>query len=125
MSKISMELLDAYAKRISTKQARMLYEHKTNQKYKTKPLFEKMKPYTQKYVAYVNAYTIADELGVNKSELIMEMHENYKSLLEALSYKIDSDAITFQTDSKQTFDSLINAFREIGFSEEAISSIKE
>lgn len=120
MKNIPLYVLDEYAKRLTNNQVNKLYEHKTHKTYN--PLYETL---DNTYKLYLNAYTISEELDASKSELIMHLSEKCSDLMENLSYKIGSDAVTFVTESRDTYGKLLHSLMEAGLSAETIEDIRD
>ena len=68
MKNIPLSVLDAYAQRLTSKQAHMLYENKMQKPYK-KALYENNSG-KQLYKLYLDDYTIAEEVEMNKIEFL-------------------------------------------------------
>lgn len=122
---LHMDVLDAYAKRITKSQAERLYESKVGKKY-IKKLNENVSfTNPSDYQLYLNAYTIALELDTNKTNMLMELNNKHSKLMESLSYRVDSDAVLFSTPNKEIYESLLSTMVSIGFSEDTINEIRD
>lgn len=123
MKNIPLSVLDAYAKRLTSKQAHMLYENKMQKPYK-KALYENNAG-KQLYKLYLDDYTIADEVEMNKIEFLMKLNENHTSVVNALSYKIDEDGVTFSTSDRKVYSKLIGSLLNEGISGSTLEFIKD
>lgn len=121
MKNIPLDVLDAYAKRLSSKQISMLYEHKMNKPYK-KALYENQ---SSLYKLYLNAYTIFEELEISKAEFLMSLNENHSELMKEISYKVDSDSVTFTAKTPKLYGELLHALMNEGISASLIEDIRD
>ena len=123
MKNIPLSVLDAYAQRLTSKQAHMLYENKMQKPYK-KALYENNSG-KQLYKLYLDDYTIAEEVEMNKIEFLMKLNENHGSVVNALSYKIDEDGVTFSTSDRKVYSKLIGSLLNEGISDSTLEFIKD
>ena len=119
---IPLTVLDEYTKRLTNNQINKLYESKTNKKY-TKALNESDN--SNKFKLYLNSYIIADEMNYNKAQLIMKLNESNAEMMNEISYKIESDGITFTSNSRESYRKLEEALRQKGLDVETLMSIRD
>jgi len=112
MERISLDILDEYAKRISDKQAKKLYEAKNGKPY-VKALYEKKNAHT----IYLNEYTLLTETHKKCNEFAYMLNEKYSDIMDSVYYKIDEDAITIKTDDDAVYERLINILKHTGLRE--------
>ena len=86
MKNIPLSVLDAYAQRLTSKQAHMLYENKMQKPYK-KALYENNAG-KQLYKLYLDDYTIAEEVEMNKIEFLMKLNEKLKLFIYVFLYSV-------------------------------------
>lgn len=123
MKNIPLSVLDAYAKRLTSTQAHMLYENKMQKPYK-KALYENNSG-KQLYKLYLDDYAIAEEVEMNKIEFLMKLNENHGSVVNSLSYKIDEDGVTFSTSDRKVYSKLIGSLLNEGISGSTLEFIKD
>ena len=99
------------------------YENKMQKPYK-KALYENNAG-KQLYKLYLDDYTIAEEVEMNKIEFLMKLNENHESVVNALSYKIDEDGVTFSTSDRKVYSKLIGSLLNEGISGSTLEFIKD
>lgn len=122
MVKIPLEVLDEYAKKLSNTQVNKLYENKMNKAY-TKPLREVQEK--EMLSLYLDAYTIAEELDANKSELIMGLNERFSNVMKNVTYRIDEDAILFSAKTRTDYSNLIQSLLSLGIDGNTLEQLKD
>lgn len=121
MKKIPLEVLEAYAKKLSDTQVSMLYENKMHKNYK-KALYEST---PSLFKLYLNAYTIYEECETSKAEFLISLNENHSNLMKQISYKVDDDAITFSAKTPTLYSELLHALMNEGISANVIEDIRD
>lgn len=106
---IPLNILDEYAKTISSKQVKMLYESKCNKKYK-KVLYENMKYQNDKsYSIYLNDFTL-DEANSSVDKALVRYVNKYK-----LQFNKVSDGVYLYTPLEENYISLLENLVQDGF----------
>ena len=114
---IPLNLLDEYAKAISSKQANMLYENKCHKKYK-KHLYEDKKYQSDdNYHIYLNSYTL-DEAHSSVETALSRYVSKYK-----LQYNVVDDGVYLYTPLPENYMSLLENLVNDGFNKEALKNI--
>lgn len=114
---IPLNILDEYAKVISSKQANMLYESKCNKKYK-KPLYENKKYQSDdNYKLYLNSFTL-DEANSSVEKALSKYVSKHN-----LQYNIVDDGVYLYTPMAENYMSLLENLVNDGFNVEALKNI--
>lgn len=113
-----LQVLDEYAKRLTKKQANMLYESKMNRKY-ARRLYESAAPEEKTMSAYITYYTIADK-GLYANEVIDGIADNVE-YAEHVAVDKDDEGVKFSTGLAVAFGSLIAYLRDYGFNSSDIN----
>lgn len=121
MSFISLNILDNYAKRLTSNQMDKLCESKCGKKYE-KNLNESK---NASYKFYLDSYTIAKETGKSKSAFAFWLVENYANLMDNITYKIEKDAIEFKTPDRNLYRKLQESLLAGGISGDVIMEIRD
>lgn len=114
---IPLNVLDEYAKTISSKQSKMLYESKCKKKYK-KALYEGMEYQNDdSYSIYLNAYTL-DEAKSSVDKALVRYVNKYH-----LQYNIVDDGVYFYTPMAENYMGLLENLVNDGFDAEVLKTI--
>ena len=114
---IPLNILDEYAKIISSKQANMLYESKCNKKFK-KALYEGMEYQNDdSYSIYLNAYTL-DEAKSSVDKALVRYVNKYK-----LQYNVVDDGVYLYTPMAENYMGLLENLVQDGFDVEVLKTI--
>ena len=114
---IPLNVLDEYAKTISSKQANMLYESKCNKKFK-KALNEGMEYQNDdSYSIYLNAYTL-DEAKSSVDKALVRYVNKYK-----LQYNVVDDGVYLYTPMAENYMGLLENLVQDGFDVEVLKTI--
>lgn len=114
---IPLNILDEYAKVISSKQANMLYESKCNKKYK-KPLYENKKYQSDdNYKLYLNSFTL-DEANSSVEKALSKYVSKHN-----LQYNVVDDGVYLYTPMAENYMSLLENLVNDGFNVEALKNI--
>lgn len=114
---IPLNILDEYAKVISSKQANMLYESKCNKKYK-KPLYENKKYQSDdNYNLYLSSFTL-DEANSSIEKALSKYVSKHN-----LQYNIVDDGVYLYTPMAENYMSLLENLVNDGFNVEALKNI--
>ena len=114
---IPLNILDEYAKVISSKQANMLYESKCNKKDK-KPLYENKKYQSDdNYKLYLNSFTL-DEANSSVEKALSKYVSKHN-----LQYNIVDDGVYLYTPMAENYMSLLENLVNDGFNVEALKNI--
>lgn len=114
---IPLNILDEYAKTISSKQANMLYESKCNKKFK-KALYEGMEYQNDdSYSIYLNAYTL-DEAKSSVDKALVRYVNKYK-----LQYNVVDDGVYLYTPMAENYMGLLENLVQDGFDVEVLKTI--
>ena len=114
---IPLNILDTYAKTISTKQANMLYENKCNKKYK-KPLYEHLKYQNDNsYKIYLNSFTL-DEANLNVDKALARYVNKHQ-----LQYNVVDDGVYLYTPMAENYMSLLEHLVNDGFDVNVLKNI--
>ena len=106
---IPLNILDEYAKTISSKQVKMLYESKCNKKFK-KALYENMKYQNDNsFSIYLNDFTL-DEAHSSVDKALVRYVRKHK-----LQYNKVSDGVYFYTPLEENYISLLENLVQDGF----------
>lgn len=106
---IPLNILDEYAKTISSKQVKMLYESKCNKKFK-KALYENMKYQNDNsFSIYLNDFTL-DEAHSSVDKALVRYVRKHK-----LQYNKVSDGVYFYTPLEKNYISLLENLVQDGF----------
>jgi len=98
---IPLNILDNYAKTISTKQANMLYEHKCNKKYK-KSLYENLKYQNDNsYKLYLDSFTL-DNINLSVNEALAKYVNKHQ-----LQYNVVDSGVYLYTPEPENYLSLL------------------
>lgn len=98
---IPLNILDEYAKTLSSKQVKMLYENKCNKKYK-KALYENMKYQNDdSYSLYLSDYVL-DEANMSTDKAMIRYINKYD-----LQYNKVIDGVHFYTPNHNTYIKLL------------------
>lgn len=114
---IPLNILDEYAKTISSKQANMLYESKCNKKFK-KALYEGMEYQNDdSYSIYLNVYTL-DEAKSSVDKALVRYVNKYK-----LQYNVVDDGVYLYTPMAENYMGLLENLVQDGFDVEVLKTI--
>ena len=114
---IPLNVLDEYAKVLTTKQSNMLYENKCNKKYK-KVLYEDKKYQSNSsYRIYLNAYTL-DEANINVTKALARYVSKYN-----LQYNVVNDGVYLYTPLAENYMGLLENLVNDGFNVEALKNV--
>ena len=114
---IPLQILDEYAKSLSTKQAEMLYEHKLNRKYK-KSLNEGKEYQTNKNSNIFLTQLMLNEAHMTIGEVIDKFVEKHD-----LQYNIFNNGIHLYTPYNEDYNMLLSDLVENGFSKDLLISM--
>ena len=114
---IPLNVLDEYAKTISSKQVNILYESKCNKKFK-KALYEGMEYQNDNsYSIYLNAYTL-DEAKSSVDKALVRYVNKHK-----LQYNVVDDGVYLYTPMAENYMSLLENLVQDGFDVEVLKTI--
>ena len=119
MNNLTLEVLEAYAKVLSEKQANKLYESKTGKQYQ-KQLFE-----DNEFHMNLDPITIFKETKMQKGQFANWLNENYAPLMNNIAYKISSEGIEFTTYDRNLHRKRQESLMNAGFSSKKIVEIRD
>ncbi|WQJ53799.1 MAG: hypothetical protein [Wendovervirus sonii] len=109
MERISLDILDEYAKRLTNSQAKKLYESKNGKHYQ-KALYEQSNTHT----IYLNEYTLLKKAHKKCNEFTYMLNEKYGDLMDNIYYKIEEDALIMKTDNDKLYEQLVDILKHNG-----------
>lgn len=114
-SKLSLLVLDEYAKTLTAKQVKKLYESKTNKKY-NKALFEKITENELKPFQYwLSEYTMAEYglPGIDDMTIIIQEFMNDSIYKDEYQLDYINDSICFYTKNIDAYEYFLDTFVEL------------
>ena len=114
---IPLNVLDEYAKVLTTKQSNMLYENKCNKKYK-KELYENKKYQSNSsYKLYLNSY-ILNEANINVNTALARYVSKYN-----LQYNVVDNGVYLYTPMAENYMGLLENLIHDGFNKDALKNV--
>ena len=114
---IPLNILDEYAKTISSKQANLLYESKCHKKYK-KPLYEDKKYQSDNnYKIYLNTFTLDEANSSIEKALVRYVNKHH------LQYNVVNDGVYLYTPMAENYMSLLENLVNDGFNPNVLKNI--
>lgn len=111
-NKLSLQLLDEYARTLTRSQVKRLYEAKTTKKY-NKALFEAYSDNTvNPYEFWIDNYTI-DEFNLPDPYIIKEQIANYIPEEDFIEMVVSDDGLAMRTADADTYELIIEAITEL------------
>lgn len=114
---IPLNILDEYAKVISSKQANMLYENKCQKKYKKRLYEDKAYQNDSNYHLYLSSYTL-DEANSSIEKALIRYVSKHK-----LQYNIVDDGVYLYTPLPESYMSLLEHLVKDGFNVDALKHV--
>ena len=114
---IPLNILDEYAKVISSKQANMLYENKCQKKYKKHLYEDKAYQSDNNYHLYLSSYTL-DEANSSVEKALIRYVSKHK-----LQYNIVDDGVYLYTPLPESYMSLLEHLVRDGFNVDALKHV--
>ena len=114
---IPLNILDEYAKTISSKQANMLYENKCQKKYKKRLYEDKAYQDDSNYHLYLSAYTL-DEANSSVEKALIRYVSKHN-----LQYNVVDDGVYLYTALPENYISLLEHLVKDGFNANALKHV--
>lgn len=110
---LTLEMLDAYAKTLTSKQTNMLYENRMKKPYVKHSLNEAFEPDADTYFTVIVPREAVDELGDTPVQLIVAIVQNR----DYIKYKMDKYSLYFYTEFPQDYKKVLEILVSRGYSD--------
>ena len=116
MTNIPLNILDNYAKSLTSKQVKMLYENKCQKKFK-KPLYENLKYQSDNnYKIYLDTYTL-NEANSSIDKTLLRYVNKYN-----LQYNVVNEGVYLYTALPENYLSLLENLLQDGFNKNSLKN---